>query len=147
VKALLWLLAQAAPPSTPVGGVDVDQIAASAAQGTTGSSQRIYGLWSSESCKARAYARELSLNEDGSYTGHDLVSPCPRGAQCSWTGIVTWGGTWVRVDDTLLLMETLPPDRPGILPRPPELVFDGLVLREPDCAWRPGAPTAADVLR
>jgi hypothetical protein len=76
-----------------------------------------------------------------------VTAPIPSPAARPAIATDAWYRTWVRVDDTLLLMETLPPDRPGILPRPPEVVVDGLVLREPDCAWRPGAPTAADVLR
>lgn len=42
-----------------------------------------------------------SLAGDGTLRVSDAVSPCPEGATCFWSGIVTRSGTW-RLDGDLL---------------------------------------------
>ena len=151
--ALLLILAQTPPPAPAPAGlpptpvVDLDALARQAQEGKAGTTVTLLGQWSSEKCGNRPYARDLTIEEDGTYVGHDFVSPCPWGARCEWSGIVTYGGNWMRVDDTVILMETTPPDRTLAHDRPGELRFDGLVLREATCPWKPGPSAAAEVLR
>ena len=58
---------------------------------TTGDLAR---TWRSESCGDRTYAREMVLLDGGTYVRVDLVSPCPPGARCVWSGILTYRGSW-----------------------------------------------------
>lgn len=73
------------PPATPSGN------------------RTLVGLWASPRCGDRGYERTLELQEGGHFVAHDRVSPCPPGAQCVWSGIVTRGGTWSVVGPSLLL--------------------------------------------
>ena len=52
------------------------------------------GTWSSASCGPRTYAREMVLLDGGTYVRVDLVSPCPPGAKCVWSGILSYRGSW-----------------------------------------------------
>lgn len=81
------------------------------------------GAWLSEACEERAYPRELDLREDGTYTGLDLVAPCPEDAHCEWSGVVVWSGTWTSSRTEVHLTETdfldgggaMNPERPETL--------------------------------
>lgn len=101
----------------------------------------LQGRWKSLPCSGRDYVRELNLYQDGTYEARDLVSPCPEGATCIWSGIEVHKGTWGRDADTgLVRLEnesfegrtTLPE-----LPMPPELKEkDGnLLFPEGDCSF------------
>ena len=79
------------------------------------------GTWQSASCGARTYTRRLILHDSGSFEAFDLVSPCPPGAVCVWSGIIRWGGTWkLEPGRVVLSVEAkdgapLPEHRPGSL--------------------------------
>lgn len=64
------------------------------------------GAWSSPSCDARKYERQLTLSADGTFASQDLVSPCPPNVACVWSGIVVRKGTWKLVGSALTLSTT-----------------------------------------
>lgn len=52
------------------------------------------GTHSSPECGDRAYPRHIVLKDNMTYTLTDLVSPCPPGGMCAWSGVVTVNGSW-----------------------------------------------------
>ena len=66
------------------------------------------GVWVSPSCDKRKHKRSLTVNKGGGFTLSDLVSPCPTGKKCVWSGINLYGGTWKVVDGQLVLTYTKP---------------------------------------
>jgi len=54
----------------------------------------IVGGWENGSCGERHYRRLVRFFEDGRFTGLDEVAPCPPKAQCVWSGIIHWKGSW-----------------------------------------------------
>ena len=70
------------------------------------------GSWYSSSCLERAYTRGLVMYPNGTFTASDLVSPCPKGAQCIWSGIVTRAGTW-QLDRGMIELTMTAESRPG----------------------------------
>lgn len=111
---LLMLLAcTKATPETPDVVVDVDTPATEApADGPTAPDvdaeqlPRLAGSWTSAECGDRTYQRILTLQADGTYEMVDLVSPCPPGVQCIWSGIITSSGTWEALGPSANLVET-----------------------------------------
>ncbi len=92
----------------------------------------IVGTWSSASCGERSYARELVFVEGGSYVRLDLVSPCPPGTLCVWSGIVHFTGGWRLEGDQVRLIEEVQVGSggpSGFVSRPEELVVDGETLK------------------
>lgn len=79
---------------------------------------RWVGEWSSPSCGNREFERRIKLREDGEFRGEDRVAPCPMGAQCMWSGLVLWSGTWEANSQRALLHEIDPPPGPIDAPRP-----------------------------
>lgn len=63
------------------------------------------GDWTGAACGGRGYARNLRFEEDGTYAGVDLVSPCPPGASCVWSGLVGFTGVWKQEGEKLHLRE------------------------------------------
>jgi hypothetical protein len=63
----------------------------------------IVGTWSSPSCGERKYIREIAFANDGTFRSDDLVSPCPKGVTCVWSGIVTRAGTYSATADRVTL--------------------------------------------
>ncbi len=49
--------------------------------------------WTSAACEGRAYERQITFTEDR-YQAKDLVSPCPPGVVCVWSGIIDRTGSW-----------------------------------------------------
>jgi hypothetical protein len=88
------------------------------------------GAFEAAPCSTRAYRRSIALEPDGTFAATDLVSPCPPGARCVWSGVILWGGTWRRDGDRIVLA----PDAAGRLPErvPASLVIAGATLREPE---------------
>ena len=69
------------------------------------------GAWTSEPCGGRAYPRQVTFSSDHRFSARDLVSPCPPGVQCVWSGIISWGGSWrIEGDHLLLEIETTAPE-------------------------------------
>ena len=82
---------------TPAPGDDVAGEPTGGGEATGDSpapSDGIAGTWHSESCGKREYAREMVFLDGGTYVRFDLVSPCPPGAQCIWSGILNFRGGW-----------------------------------------------------
>lgn len=99
VLLLACRCAQEVPPAD--GGVPVDPSAYTAK------------LWTSASCGDRAYPRELTLAQGGTYSGRDLVSPCPEGTTCIWSGIIDFSGGWAQAHDLVTLSESTATPGPG----------------------------------
>jgi hypothetical protein len=78
------------------------------------------GWFRDAACGDRAFPREIGL-QGGTYVGRDLVSPCPMGATCMWSGIVEFKGTLTRDGDSLVLEETSAAPQVGPSPRPKRL--------------------------
>jgi len=126
--------AAAAPAAAPV----VAEEAAPAAPAAAAPS----GTWHSMSCGERAYARELTFDAGGTYTGKDLVSPCPPNARCIWSGVVTFSGTWVVEGPEVVLTETASDNAAGV-PRPARISYAGAPA-EGACGYTSGiAPRTA----
>jgi hypothetical protein len=60
------------------------------------------GGWSNN--EANPYPRTYAIANDSTFVVSDAVAPCPAGAVCIWSGIVTQSGTWSVVDDSLALV-------------------------------------------
>lgn len=98
------------------------------------------GWYRDAACGDRSFAREIELG-DGTYQGRDLVSPCPMGATCMWSGIVEFKGTWTRDGDALVLTETSAVPQAGPAARPKRLVPSGSGWTDEDgCSFVPLAP-------
>lgn len=94
---LVSCAAEVAPP--PVVGAKVDTLLGPAG------GVYIVGDWTSAACAGRAYARNLHIEAHQEYAGVDLVSPCPKGTQCMWSGMVGFAGVWVMEGKKLQLRE------------------------------------------
>jgi hypothetical protein len=64
------------------------------------------GDWTSGPCGGRTYARNVRFESDNSYAVVDLVSPCPVGTTCMWSGVLSFAGEW-RQDGTRLNLREL----------------------------------------
>lgn len=71
------------------------------------------GNWTSAACGGRAYARNIHFEEDQTYAGIDLVSPCPVGASCIWSGMTGYAGIWVQNGKEVSLREIGAPTTEG----------------------------------
>jgi len=80
----------------------------------------VTGSWTSSACGERAWTRTLAFDAQGRFTGQDLVSPCPEGATCIWSGVVERAGSWTSVQGRVQLVL----DQPGSMP-----------IAEPMAAW------------
>ena len=89
-----------APPPTPGASVPSP---APPTSGTSGDPASLVGLWTSPRCGERSYERRLDLIAGGRFVAHDRVSPCPPGAQCVWSGIVSREGSWSVAGHTMTL--------------------------------------------
>ncbi len=94
------------------------------------------GDWVSASCGERTYERRLSFfDERRTFEGQDLVSPCPEGTQCAWSGIVTYNGRWWPTDTGIGLDELNRSGDQG-LARPNALTWqDGKLVEGEDCVY------------
>lgn len=96
------------------------------------------GDWTSTGCESRSYARNLYIGSNHTYAGVDLISPCPVGTECVWSGIVGFAGVWKQDDRKLLLREIGAPIDKGS-PHPTEVVADTKGnLVENGCAYQQG---------
>ena len=76
-------------------------------------------------CGDRTYVREIDLEPGGRFTARDLVSPCPPGVLCVWSGIVTRAGTAAWREGALMLETAVPAGGPPVGPLPDRLVPAG----------------------
>ncbi|MBN2797931.1 MAG: SRPBCC family protein [Deltaproteobacteria bacterium] len=61
--------------------------------------------WVSPACEGRSYVRRINIQQDFTYTGIDLVAPCPPTARCSWSGVVHYAGQWQKEEGAYALRE------------------------------------------
>ncbi|NOY26106.1 MAG: hypothetical protein GXP62_09560 [Oligoflexia bacterium] len=116
----------------------------------------LVGIWQSKSCDERTWLRAIQLDADGTWAGRDLISPCPAGASCIWSGVVEHTGTWLSLAQpghiSLSLTSSTPAMAPGSLPAPTtlEITDAGGVVDDGGCAYQPlgalpvAAPSPAD---
>jgi hypothetical protein len=92
----------------------------------------LLGSWVSASCGERKYERQLSFEAGNRFASLELVSPCPPGARCVWSGIVQRLGTYEQKGTRVGLVVDAPVDEHG-QPLPEAVEFDGRVVeRAPD---------------
>ncbi len=96
------------------------------------------GDWTSAPCEGRAFSRNLRFEKENAYAGRDLVSPCPPGTECVWSGIVAYAGIWKQEGNKLYLREIGSPTAAGS-PHPTEVIstVDGTLL-ENGCTYTRG---------
>lgn len=83
-----------------------------------------FGTHSSPECgDERKYPRHVVLSEDMSYTLTDLVSPCPPGGMCAWSGVVTAKGTWAVEGPMVVFTEGKVDNSDKGAPRPDKLTL------------------------
>src|SRR5688572_27968113 len=103
-----------APPQVRPPRSDPGPAPAPAPPGTAPAPDLV-GAWSSASCAERGYERRIELRPDGTFSAEDLVSPCPPGARCMWSGIVSCRGRWKNERVAIALTaEPVPGPAPGI---------------------------------
>ncbi len=111
-----------APPPIPT------QVAS--ASPTAAPSTELVGTFASPSCDKRTYAREITFGKDGKFSAQDLVSPCPPGARCVWSGILARAGTFSLAGSTVTLTVTEGADSKPGSPLPATMTFTGGALSE-----------------
>jgi hypothetical protein len=116
----------AAPPSAAPGE------SASASAQPSEPRSTLLGSWVSASCGERKYERQLSFEAGNRFASLELVSPCPPGARCVWSGIVQRLGSYEQKGTRVGLVVDAPVDSHG-QPLPEAVEFDGRVVeRAPD---------------
>lgn len=63
----------------------------------------LVGTWDSPTCGARTYARTLTFVDAAAFSAQDLVSPCPKGTTCVWSGIINRSGSY-RIEKDLVTL-------------------------------------------
>lgn len=63
------------------------------------------GDWTSPPCGGRSYARNIRFESDQEYGVIELISPCPVGTTCIWSGLGTFAGLWDQQGTKLILQE------------------------------------------
>lgn len=118
----------AAGPTTPAP----TPTSAATAEPTASAAQPdvLAGTWTSPSCGERKYERELTFSADGTYAARDLVSPCPKGVACVWSGIVERKGTWTVSGADVALADAKPKQKSPGQPFPSALKYEGGKLVE-----------------
>lgn len=134
--------APATPTTTPT--VAPTATAPTSVPGTTPAAGGLAGTWESGSCGARAYARRITFTEPASFTAEDLVSPCPKGTQCIWSGIINRSGSYKTQKDIVTLTVSKTGSGPAKTQFPPSLTLDSnRVLVEAGSDGKPCAYTHA----
>jgi len=87
--------------------------------------------------RQRTYAREISLAKDGSFTARDLVSPCPAGKVCVWSGIVDRSGKWAMKESSVILTVEKGADNKAGQAFPAQIPFtNGALTEDGGCAYQ-----------
>ena len=118
----------------------VEPVAVEVTPAEPGSS--LVGSWQSDSCGERTWVRSLQLRDDGSWSGLDLVAPCPQGATCIWSGIVEHSGTWQAGElagtAKLALTSSKPAEPPGGSAVPTTLrMMNASIVDNASCTYAP----------
>ncbi len=138
----------ATAPATPTA---VPTVPATATMPTTipstgpaAGAQSLAGTWESASCGARAYPRKITFSEGAAaaptFSAEDLVSPCPKGTTCVWSGIIIRSGTYKTDKDIVTLTVSKASNGPAKTTFPPSLTLD--TNRTPIEAGSDGKPCA-----
>lgn len=103
----LLVACSASIPEPPPAPAPAPGDAAPTVQTLLGEAKGIHflGDWTSAPCGGRGYARNLRFEEDGTYAGVDLVSPCPPDVACAWSGLLGFTGVWKQEGEKLHLRE------------------------------------------
>lgn len=108
----LWMLACASepvvapapPPVPPPSTIPADMPRVETLLGDAPGIHFV-GDWTSTGCEGRSYARNIRFESENTWAAIDLVSPCPTGTTCSWSGLVTFSGIWKIQGQELLTRE------------------------------------------
>ena len=76
---------------------------AEARPGADSTGMLLPSVWASPACDGRSYERQISF-EEGRFRATDLVSPCPPGVTCVWSGIIHRRGSWTLDGQQLRLI-------------------------------------------
>jgi hypothetical protein len=132
---------------TPVATAPATPTAAPTTIPSTGpaaGAQSLAGTWESASCGARAYPRKITFSEGAAaaatFSAEDLVSPCPKGTTCVWSGIIVRSGTYKTEKDIVTLTVGKASNGPAKTTFPPSLTLDS--NRTPIEAGSDGKPCA-----
>jgi|GEM_PF-2858098 len=71
----------------------------------------VVGNWSGTA--PGGWTTEWSFDEDGTFIKTDLISPCPEGVACVWSGVVTNHGTWSMTGGSVSLTYQSPSTMAG----------------------------------
>ena len=82
------------------------------------------GTWESPSCGSRTYPRRITFAEAANFVAEDLVSPCPKGTTCVWSGIINRQGTYRVEKDTVTLTVAKTSTGPAKVEFPTSLTLD-----------------------
>lgn len=124
----------AEPARVPVEGM-VKPDKPPAKPSTPDAATLIRGDFVSSACEGRDYVRELTL-ADGRFEARDLVSPCPEGSTCVWSGIVTRKGDAMLDSGKIVLVDDKAPDtRAAALPASLAITATGLAAPDTDCVY------------
>lgn len=120
--------------AAPEVEVEVTEAAQDAAEALP---EQLTGRLSSPECGDRAYPRVLELSPTGTYTMTDLVSPCPPGGMCAWSGVVVAHGEYALDGAVLTLNETKAENGDKGAPRPQSLrrAQNGQLMEPPQCLY------------
>ena len=92
----------ATPPAPTVTAVPTAPTPVPSTPPATGSAS-LLGTWESASCGDRAYPRQITFADATTFSAEDLVSPCPKGTACIWSGILNTQGTYTVEKDVITL--------------------------------------------
>jgi len=103
--------------------------------------QPLVGIWQSDSCgDARTYVRAIAVDDNGMWRSRDMVSPCPPGTQCMWSGIVEANGTWLPAEPLgtiqLNVGSAAPRNAPGEAPPSSLSLKPGQVVDDLGCSYK-----------
>ncbi len=142
VMTLAGCTASAPPAGETVTSAPVETQATSAPTSSGAPSaapMSLAGAWVSDSCGERKYPRHLTFQEGGTFSSRDLVSPCPPGAACVWSGIVDRSGSF-KLEGTRVTLAVEGPDPAQGAPLATSLELGPDSLVEPSsgqpCAYR-----------
>lgn len=109
-------------PSTSSPTATATATATASPTATANAPPMLEGTWESAACGERKYARTITFEKAGAFHADDLVSPCPKGVTCVWSGIVSRSGKYAVAGTTVTLsVEGAPSAGPPVAPFPATL--------------------------
>lgn len=86
--------------------------------------ERLVGTWQSASCGDRTYPRHITFADATTFSAEDLVSPCPKGTACIWSGILNHQGSYKVEKDVIALKVEKASSGPKKVQFPASLTLD-----------------------